>query len=418
MKRVFHFLLSAMALIIPAHAQQPVHPVVETVLENTSVVPGQYVTMRITVLVPTWLSEPIDFPSFEVPNVRVRLGDRSTTAVSRLVNGQSWSGVSRQYTMSPMIAGAFVIPAQDLPVSYAEPGKPSAVRAVVKTAPLRLAGIVPQKAEQLRPFIAGTSVTLRQELSGDTTGLRPGDSLTRTVTAIIKGASPIILPQLIHRQDLTGLRAYPKTPQVVETEDNGVLSGQRTETVTYMAQDAVNGAMPPIELEWFNLASQSIEIASVPGFVVAVEGIEKKPESTHAKWARGAAAVASLLALIFLLAGSRSRLRLAWKTARQRRQASKSYMRRKLLNAISQHNFSATVQNLDAWSKCAPLTARQDLDELNGLVLAISESLYGINGGNAPDVLWRRLAHKIRTVSNLHAANQAFRVLRPLNTFE
>lgn len=418
MRRFVLFLLTVVASTSPAHAQEPVQPIVETVLDNTSVVPGQYATMRITVLVPTWLSAPIDFPSFEMPNVRIRLGDRSTTAVSRLVNGESWSGVSRQYTISPMIAGAFVIPAQDLPVNYADPGKPSPVKTVVRTSSLRFAGTVPQKAEQLRPFIAGTSVTLKQELSGETTGLRPGDSLTRTVTASIEGTSPIILPPLIGGEAPPGLWAYPKTPQVVESEDNGIMSGQRTETIIYMAEDAVNGAMPPIELEWFNLASQSIETASVPGFVVAVEGIGQKPDSTNVNWSRGAAAVAILLTLIFLLAGSRSRLKLAWDTTRQRRQASKSYMGRRLLNAIRQHNFSAMVQNLDAWSKREPLTAKQDLDELNRLVLAISESLYGLNGADAPDVLWRRLAHKVRAVSKMHAPNQAVHALQPLNTFK
>lgn len=415
MKRLFLSLPVGLALAVSAHGQEPAKPIIETVLESETAIPGQSVTMRVTVLVPTWLSVPIEFPSFEVPNVRVRLGDRSTTAISRLVDGEQWSGVSRRYRLSPMIAGNFRVPQQNLRVNYADPGKPTAISIILQTAPLRIAGVVPKEGEQLRPFIAGNALTLRQELSGPATALRTGDSLTRTVTATITGASPIMLPRLIPEIDIPGIRAYPGEPKVIETDERGELSGQRIETVIYMAENAGTGSMPPIELRWLDLESHSAEVASVPGFEVSVEAVDAPTDTAEGlNWMSIATALAGLAIAALLLAIIRPRLLGYYQHLRQRRQASKGYARGKLLAAVRAHDFPLVVRRLDDWSRREPLTNAQTLREIDCALLEIGKSLYGEEPHAAADGLWLSLARKISEARSTRTPHPG-RSLQPLN---
>ena len=58
-----------------AHAQE--QPIVRVEVTPETVSVGESVELKVTVLVPTWLPEPPVFPSFEVPNVQVRLPERA-----------------------------------------------------------------------------------------------------------------------------------------------------------------------------------------------------------------------------------------------------------------------------------------------------------------------------------------------------
>jgi hypothetical protein len=332
--RLLFFIVVSVAISVGAvRAQQPnQQPVVEIELDKSEVVPGQYVTLRVTVLVPTWLPRPVEFPSMEMPNLRVRLPERSTVPTSRTIDGAAWSGVSRSYLISPMVAGTFDISAQNISVTYAVPGSSDTAQANLQTEPVRITGIVPKGAEGLDPFIAADSLRLTQEISQPTTGLQPGQSVKRTVTAQVKGASPIVLPQLMPEVRIDGIAAYPDDPSVSERDERGVLSGTRTETVTLMAEGGTMGHVPEIELRWFNLKSGTIETATLDGFDISVEGPPaSKPGSERSTLMLAAAGLAALVILaVFALLIRRYWPRTidAHRRRRARRLASKAWAER------------------------------------------------------------------------------------------
>jgi hypothetical protein len=212
--RLLFFIVVSVAMSTGAvRAQQPdQQPIVETRLDKSEVVPGQYATLSVTVLVPTWLPKPVEFPSMEAPNLRVRLPERSTGPTSRTIDGTEWSGVSRSYLISPMVAGTFDMPAQNISVTYAIPGSSDPAQANLQTDPFRITGVVPQGAEGLDPFIAADSLKLSQEVSQPTTGLQPGQSVRRTVTVQIAGASPIVLQRTMPDVQIDGIAIYPDEP--------------------------------------------------------------------------------------------------------------------------------------------------------------------------------------------------------------
>ncbi|BCH28431.1 hypothetical protein MesoLjLc_03610 [Mesorhizobium sp. L-8-10] len=386
------------------HAQQPdQQPVVETELDKSQVVPGQYVTLRVTVLVPTWLPKPVEFPSMEGPNLRVRLPERSTGPTSRRINGEQWSGVTRNYLISPMVAGTFAIPAQSISVTYAVPGSSEAARAELKTKAVTIAGVLPQGAEGLDPFIAATSLKLTQEFTQPTTGLQPGQSIKRTVTAEMEGASPIVLPELMPEIRIEGIEAYPGQPSISEKDERGLLSGTRIEQVTLMAEGGANGHVPGVELRWFNLTSGKIETATLDGFDISVDG---PPASRPGSDRRTITLAAAGLAGIVVLAVSAFLIRRYWRRAtdtyrrrRARRAASKAWAEHAMLKAIRKRDYPATLRAVDEWASRPPVTDAALVAPIHQALTGIGRSIYGQTEGTPPSDAWRTVSEAVKGAS-------------------
>ena len=65
------------ALVAAQEPNQSILPVLRMALDKDTAVPGQPLILRVTVLAPTWLPKAPVFPSFETPNVIVRLPSRT-----------------------------------------------------------------------------------------------------------------------------------------------------------------------------------------------------------------------------------------------------------------------------------------------------------------------------------------------------
>lgn len=362
-------------------------PVVRLQLDPAQVVPGQYATLRVTVLVPTWMPAPVEFPSFEMPNLRVRLPDKSTTPTSARVAGATWSGVTRRYLLSPMVAGRFEIAAMDLGVSYAAPGGTDPLRVRLRTDPVTLEGVLPAGAEDLHPFIAARALTLTQELSQPLTGLTPGEGVVWSVTARIEGASPIVLPPLMPDPQIPGFRAYADQPRIDETDGaDGALSGTRSERLTLMAEAGGGGALPGMTLRWFDLDSGRVETAQLPGFEIAATGPPAEAAAAGAgagrdrDWRRIAIGLGAGLAVLLLLWRLLPPVA-AWRSARRARWlASKAQAARALRRAVARRDHAAVLAALDIWKARAPRTPPAALAGLSARLAAVGAGRYGRPG--------------------------------------
>lgn len=395
-----HLLILFLAASIGAvRAQEPAQPaaqpIVETELEKSEVVPGQYTILRVTVLVPTWLPKPVEFPSMETPNLRVRLPERSTGPASRTIEGQQWSGVSRQYLISPMVADTFKIPAQTISVTYAVPGSSDA-QASLSTRPVTITGIVPHGAEGLDPFIAAGDLKLTQQITQPTIGLQPGQSVKRTVTAQIDGASPIVLPRLMPDVRIEGIAVYPDEPSVSEKDERGQLSGTRTEALTLMAESGATGHVPEIELRWFNLQTGAVETAKVEGFDISVAGLPARQPLGRSKLvAAGIAAVIVLALLVLLIRRLLPRAMDARRRRRAGRLASKAWAERAMFEAVRRHDYPATLHALDEWASRSPVTDAARLAPAHQALTRIGRAIYGKTRDRPMPADWRDVRRSI-----------------------
>ena len=359
----------AMALLaaLPAHAAT--EPVLKVELASEEAVPGQPIVLRVTVLVPTWLPEPPVFPSFEVPNVQVRLPERAAGPTSESVDGETWSGVTRAYRLYPMSIGRFRIPSLPLTVTFADPESQEPVTATLRTPEISFAGVAPDGAGDLDPFIAAQALSLEQTIEGDLEGLEPGDAVTRTLTARITGTSPVFLPPLSAALDTDGLAAYPKEPVVSESLDRGRLSGERIESVTYVAAGGGAFQLPPVRLDWFNLDTGRVETAEIDGLEIVVTGdVAASSDDRASRWPALLAALALVvLAAIAWAAWRMAPLVSAW---RQRRrvawQASERFACQAVRSALRARDLAAALSAKTLWDTRLPPTDATGRDGVGG----------------------------------------------------
>lgn len=357
MIRVLRGLALIMALMLPVSgmAQEASgDPVVRVALEETSAVPGQSVVLRVTVLVPTWMPKPPVMPTYDVPNIAVRQDGRKATAISEQIDGETWSGISRKYVLFPLIPGPIELPAQTLIIEYADPASSKPVKFEITTEPIVLTGEIPEGAADLDPFLAASSLSIEQTFDKELAELEPGDAVVRTVTVSIKGAAPMAIPPLTASEPTPAIAIYPDEPALTEAFDRGVISGSRTERITYVAEAGGTFEAPPISLQWFNLETGKIKTASADGFELVVRGPPPAEAQARATDWRGLIAtwlpvIAAVTVIILLILRYWPRV-LSWNRARMDAyRASEPFAYRSAEQALKQHQLGASLKAIHRW---------------------------------------------------------------------
>ncbi|SDH52408.1 BatD family protein [Alloyangia pacifica] len=382
---------------------------------ETEAIPGQSLSLRLTVLVPSFMPKPPVWPSLEAPNLLVRLPSRSTNPVSERVNGETWAGISRHYRISPMVPGQVVLPPQEVLVTWQDLEAGEARQATLSTGPIGFAGVVPEGAEELDPFIAAADLSMMQEIEGAPDVMVPGDSLKRQVTVEVQGVSPMFLPQLLGAVDLPGVAAYPDEPRLSETDDRGALSGSRMESVTYLAEAGGGGALPEITLDWYDTDDGVVKTASAPGFDLRIDG--PPPGRSKPLDPRRITLLAGvgLLCLGGLWLVLRHLLpRLASRRARRREAylASEPHAWRELMRAISGREHAALRPALDLWAGRVDGADPRREAPVRAALLALGAERYG--GGEGGDRAWSTLRVALEEVRPRHGA-ELRAPLPPLN---
>ena len=261
-------------------------PQIEVTAEQDEVTVGQPYVLRVKVLVPTFMPKPPVFPTFEVPGLIVRLPERSTSPVSERVDGDTWAGVQRTYRIYPMQVGITEIPDQQLSIVYKDTETNEDVPLTVAVPATQITATVPEAASGLDPLILANGLSIEQTWEGGEEELAIGDAVLRNLEISVAGASALFIPPLLdnappaeplaaasNKEDTTSVAAfapYPEDARVSESLERGVMSGTRSETVSYIAQSGGSTVFPDITLEWYNLESGEVESIVLPGRTVVV----------------------------------------------------------------------------------------------------------------------------------------------------
>lgn len=403
----------------PVRAQDAQIPEIRTSLEQDTAVPGQPLIYRVTVLVPTWLPSPPVFPSYETPNVVVRLPSRASGPTSETINGETWSGVSRSYRLYPMTAGTFQIPPGTIKVTYADPDNQQPVVVDARTDGFEITGKIPEGARDLDPFLAAKTLTLERTVDGTPESMKVGDALTITTAVKVTGVAPMFVPPLSDANPGNGLASYPKEPVLDEKGDRGLLSGTRSEETSLVAEAAGTYTIPEKSLSWYNLESGKIETATVPAIslqVTGTAGAQPDQQAAPFDW-RGLFRWFVLIALVAVLATVAWRLlspgvKRSATALKERYYTSESYLFRQLTAAIRHHDFNGTLQRASRWKTAVGGDVRssdwKDFERAVHACSALSFAAASPSGREGADTRWRHLLETVRGMrQNLRRKRQS-----------
>jgi len=343
--QLFAWLVFGFFSIIGAHAT--VEPIVKLEFASEEVAVGEAVTLKVSVLVPTWFPKPPVFPSFELTNAITRLPDDSSYPTSERINGENWSGIIREYQLYPLIAATYQISDQSMQVTYTDPdtGKPVKFDQAIPSAMFK--AIVPPGAEALRPYLGGRKLTLDRQINGDIESLKVGDALVVRYIAEIDGMPALFLPPMNAVIDQDGVSSYFDQPVVEDTT-----SGRREETVTLVFENGGEYSLPAIALDWWNIESAEIETVALPPLKITVTGPLPGPERQPIKPEYYGFYFAVLILLV-LAATFIRRITVVVKAFLNKRKIeyhrSEGYAFKKLKSALHRKDAQATHQCILGW---------------------------------------------------------------------
>ncbi len=248
-------------------------PIARAEVSPEKVIVGSEVTLSITVLVPTWFLKPPVYPSVEMEGVVTVSPSESSYNTTEDINGNGWTGIVRDYKLYPMGRGTFNLRKIHIGVTYADPQTRKPIFSKVSLPALRFAADIPAGADNINPFLAGSSFELTQKLSQEANIYRPGDAVKRHVTARLKGMPSLFIPTLLLPHEEPGLSIYPGTPKTDDEfgKDKEAVIGVRKEAVTYVFERGGTYVIPPLTLRWWNTKKELIEMARIPAIEFKVK---------------------------------------------------------------------------------------------------------------------------------------------------
>ncbi len=241
-----------------------------------------------------WREASLSEPEFRGGEVLVeKLGEDRNFQATR--NGAQWNVIERRYALFPQSSGRIEmdplvlnlrVPSGERKARNRSPfGDPffddffsrqTYTRKVVRSGAITL---------QVRPvpatfsgdhWLPARKVKLKESWSAPLDALKTGEPVTRTLTLIADGVSLGQMPELT-MPELPGLRIYPDDP---ETREQATADGVRSITTRKFAIIPVHAGeyrLPEVKLKWWNVTSDSEQVASLPEHLLKATGAAARP---------------------------------------------------------------------------------------------------------------------------------------------
>ncbi|MCP8899573.1 hypothetical protein [Gilvimarinus xylanilyticus] len=340
-------------------------PRVSSSVKDEQVMVGQLNTLSVKVLVPTWFTQSVYFDEVEAVNIISLAGNKSSYPVSESVNGQTWSGIVKDYTVVPMTAGSFTLNFPTLKLHYSgEDGKPQNLE--VTPPPVIFNAYVPPAAQSLQPLIIAEDIRFEQSFSAPDQ-LTVGDSVSRSLTVRVSGSSSLFLPPLLKALEDESVSSYQQSPVSQDEVEGDRVNGVRTEQQDVLVKASGRVPFADIALRYYQPSSGEIVEVVAEGTVFEAA---KPPATALQKLFYAVLALVGLLVLALLGLWLRKQYNAYLQTEPARF--------RRARHALAKPE-RASEQALHQWHHCWPVQYRdqhQRQKEFSALMLALEQRIY------------------------------------------
>ncbi|WP_041523821.1 BatD family protein [Gilvimarinus agarilyticus] len=374
-------------------------PKITSSVSNEQVMVGQINTVSVKVLVPTWFTKAVYFDEVEAVNIISLATNKSSYPISENVDGKTWSGIVKDYTVVPMTEGSYTLDFPPLTLHFGGEGG-SAETVDITPPPVTFSAYIPPAAQNLDPLIIADSIDLQQSFEAPDQ-LTVGDSISRALTARVSGSSSLFLPSLLQKLESEAVASYQQSPVSKDEVSGGQVSGVRTER-----QDALTQA--PGEIVFDDISVRYYQPSSGEVIEVVAEGkafqVAKPAATSLQKLFYALVALLGVLVCTFIARW----LRVKYKAYQQ----TEPVLFRRTLQSLKKPN-RASEQLLHTWNGKWPQAYRQNFarqQEFTGIVFALEQDVYlSRETANLPSLLrdYRRALQQM--VNTKHSQ------LQPLN---
>lgn len=222
---------------------------------------GETTRIVVDLLTPDFFTDAPVLPELHVDGAYLSLSNETPGHLVEPIDGQTWSGVSRTYLITPLMSGAMEIPSFEITAHVGADRIPVAVQ----TPPLTLMVQALALPAGVTEALIASSVKVTQTVTPQDGSLHVGDTVTRRVEISAEGAPAMMLPPSVFAP-VRGLTLYAASPITRDAIDNhgGFVGGNRVDTVSYVIDRRGRYSLPPLSVRWMDSRTREWRESIVP----------------------------------------------------------------------------------------------------------------------------------------------------------
>ena len=306
-------LTSSLMPVCAAYAASPqVRVSIDT---NQSYWAGQKIPFYIDLLSPGYFSGTPKFDVPEIPGVLVMKIPGSPVMGTEEIDGSSFTTQRHEFVLFSQRPGQVAVPSCTVSFGVSGQAAASPKEVTLKTSSLTLTPKMPPGAEKLGTIISTRDLKITEKWDPAPKDAETGHAFTRTITfqaPDIPGMAFPPMPQV----NIPGVGIYPETPVVSDRMERGDFIGKRSETISYVMENAGKKIIPAVKFHWFDIASETLKSEQLPEvtFKVSSSTVERSSgqPSGHAA---GGGSFPMIFAMVFGLTTICAAVFWRWRTS-------------------------------------------------------------------------------------------------------
>lgn len=231
----------------------------------------QQVMLIIEVATDTWFAGGTRIGHVEINDAMVLQREQFALNTTRQEQDRTWTVQQWSLVVYPQRSGSFEIPPVSLSLSIAGDNLET-LTGKTQTEPVTFSAAWPQALADQRDWVATTRLEVNESYNKPMVEFKLGDALTRTVTISADNLPAMMLPKLAVA-DIEGVARYLKPAQLSDKVNRGDYLAERRQQITYVFEAAGEFEIPAETFYWWNLATQQIEVISLPVLSLVVTGL-------------------------------------------------------------------------------------------------------------------------------------------------
>ncbi len=246
-----------------------------------------YVTAQVVLTLRVSMAQSARFRLEEPEIDQAIVQELGEASYQRVRSGRRYDVTEYRYAIFPNIPGELVIDPLNLvaevlssrPRSMFDPMMGQSKRVLRRTEPLTINVLDIPDGISPSEWLPAASVTLREEWSKDIQQLKVGESTTRTIELKAQGVMAAQLPPLF-LPNVDGLKLYSDQPTATDSESSAGIIGKRVERIAVVATRPGRFTIPKQSISWWDVASNSPQLAVLPAVSFEVAGAARPAPGT------------------------------------------------------------------------------------------------------------------------------------------
>ncbi len=372
-----------------------------------NIVARQQVNLQIEVATDKWFSSGTKIGYFEIKDAIVLQREKFAVNSIREEGEKTWTIQQWALVIYPQRDGVFEVPAIPLQLSIAGDEAESVV-GEMSTQPISFAATIPEQVDVDSGWVATNRFEIEESFNKSPDELGPGDALIRTINISADNLPAMMLPK-VTEDDIPGIAVYAKPPKLSDKVNRGDYIAERSQTITYVFENAGEYMLPKQTFLWWNLMSHSYESIELEEHVLTISSVTKDagaggqaPQGIDENWFvelipvfKKTGLVLLLLTGIWIVTRKFSRGLKKNKTI-EPVQLSEAALRKKFEKACRHNDMENAIRLLYQWLDCYGGDAfegsiRESLDKLDQEKLTMSfkeimQSIFSEQKGSGVDI--------------------------------